>query len=100
MATTDPLLPLASRNLSMTKRRDTTSHEECLRHFCASLRTEIKSDLSFWQANNPDAGERCRFAYSRVVGLLRDSAKATGVPLQDLGLEDYEVPKLRDADFL
>lgn len=84
----------------MTKRRDTTIHENCLRHFCASLRKEIKSDLSFWQANNPDAGERCRNAYSNVVSLLIDSAKESGVPLQDLGLEDYDIPKLRDADFL
>ena len=83
--------------MRMTKRRDTTSHEECLRHFSESLRKEIKTSLRFWQSQNPTEAEVRQVSYSTVVKLLKDSADLTGVPLQDLGMEDYDVPKLRDA---
>lgn len=77
----------------MTKRRDTTSHEECLRAFGATFRKEVKNDLKFWQSQKPEIADERRATYEHVLFLLKESAKETGVPLQDLGFEDYEVPK-------
>ena len=78
----------------MIKRRDTTSHEECLRVFGAAFRKEVKNDLKFWQSQNPEIADARRAAYEHVLFILKDAVGETGVPLQDLGFEDYEVPKL------
>jgi len=37
-----------------------------------------------------------RMAYSTIVFLLKQEASKHGIPLADLGLVDYEVPRFED----
>jgi len=74
----------------MTKRRNTTMHEECLRAFGVKFRKEVGSDLKFWKAQKSEVAETRRATYAHVLFLLKEAAAETGVPLQDIGVEDFE----------
>jgi hypothetical protein len=77
----------------MTKRRIET-HEECLRSFAQTLKREIKENLAAWEILNPEQAIGRQMAFSNVIFLLKREAEKHGVPLVDLGLVDYEVPKI------
>jgi hypothetical protein len=77
----------------MTKRRIET-HEECLRSFAQTLKREIKGNLAAWEAINREQAIGRQMAFSNVVFLLKREAEKHGIPLVDLGLVDYEVPKI------
>ncbi|WP_124451368.1 hypothetical protein [Paucibacter sp. KBW04] len=81
----------------MTKRR-IENHEECLRSFAQTLKREIKENLAVWEAMNREQAIGRRMAFSNVVFLLKREAEKHGVPLVDLGLVDYEVPKIDPQD--
>jgi hypothetical protein len=77
----------------MTKRR-IEAHEECLRSFAQTLRREIKENLAVWEVVNREQAIGRQMAFSNVIFLLKREAEKHGVPLVDLGLVDYEVPKI------
>lgn len=79
----------------MTKRRIAT-HEECLKSFTHALKQEVKGNLACWQALNPEQARGRRMAFSNVIFLLKQEAEKHGIPLADLGLVDYEVPRFED----
>lgn len=76
----------------MTKRRITT-HEDCLKSFAHALRQEVKENLSVWRSLNHEQAIGRRMAFVNIVFLLKQEASKHGIPLADLGLADYEVPK-------
>lgn len=76
----------------MTKRRIAT-HEECLKSFAHALKREVKDNLAAWKALNPEQAIGRRMAFSNIVFLLKQEAEKYDIPLADLGLVDYEVPK-------
>jgi hypothetical protein len=76
----------------MTKRRIAT-HEECLKSFAHALKQEVKGNLAAWKALNHEQTVGRRMAFSNIVFLLKQEAEKHGIPLADLGLVDYEVPK-------
>jgi len=76
----------------MTKRRVST-HEDCLRSFAHSLKREVKENLAAWKSLNPEQAIGRRMAFSNIVFLLKQEAEKHGIPLADLGLVDYEVPR-------
>lgn len=76
----------------MTKRRIAT-HEECLKSFAHALKQEVKVNLATWKALNHAQAVGRRMACSNIVFLLKQEAEKHGIPLADLGLVDYEVPK-------
>lgn len=79
----------------MTKRRLDT-HEECLRAFSAALRKEIKEELKFWQRQDPQLAHARRLAYCKAIRILKEKAAEFNIPLVDLGLADYDVPKITE----
>lgn len=79
----------------MTKRRVDT-YEECLKAFARSLKDEIKTNLKAWKQMDAKAAEARQAAFANVIFLLKEKAKESGVPLVDLGLVDYEVPKIEE----
>ena len=78
----------------MTKRRHDT-HEECLHAFSLSLQKEIKENLRFWNHANPDAAEARAAAFALVISLLKKQLDEHSIPLVDMGLADYELPRLK-----
>jgi len=79
----------------MTKRR-IDSHEECLKSFAHALKREVKDNLNAWNVLNKEQAMGRRMAYSTIVFLLKQEASKHGIPLADLGLVDYEVPRFED----
>jgi hypothetical protein len=79
----------------MTMRR-IQSHEECLRSFAAELKREVKSSLAAWRVLDPQQAAGRRAAYASVFFLLTREAERHGIPLADLGLVDYEVPRIAE----
>ena len=77
----------------MTKRRLDT-HEECLRAFSLSLQREIKENLRFWNRENPDAADSRAAAFELVISTLKEQLDQHCIPLVDVGLADYEIPRL------
>ena len=80
----------------MVKRRIDT-HEECLREFSASFRKEVAENLRHWQRVDPAAARARYGAYVLVLRRFTESLESAGIPLVDVGLADYEVPKLPPA---
>jgi len=78
----------------MTTRRNATSHKECLLVFSTALKSHIKDSLQFWKSQNLEIARARQAAYEAVLFELTESANQTGVDLQDLGIEDYDVPKI------
>lgn len=79
----------------MTKRRLDT-HEECLKSFARSLKDEIKANLKTWKQMDAKAAVARQAAFANVIFLLKEKADEFGVPLVDLGLADYEMPKIEE----
>jgi len=79
----------------MTKRRVVT-HEECLRSFAHALTQEVKGNLASWKTLNPEQAIGRRLAFSNIVFLLKQESEKHGIPLANLGLIDYEVPKFEE----
>ena len=77
----------------MTKRRLDT-HEECLRAFSLSLQREIKDNLRFWNRENPDAADSRAAAFELVISTLKEQLDRHSIPLVDVGLADYELPRV------
>ena len=80
----------------MTKRRIAT-HEECLKSFSHALKREVKENLAAWKVLNHEQAVGRRMAFANIVFLLKQEAEKHGIPLADLGLVDYEVPKLEES---
>jgi hypothetical protein len=78
----------------MTKRRLST-HEECLRAFSLSLQREIKENLKFWDRTNPDAADSRAEAFALVIATLKNQLDQHSIPLVDVGLADYELPRAK-----
>ena len=70
--------------------------DECLASFSKALKKEIKSNLKIYKKLNVESAKSQEAAYSSVVFLLKEKAKEFDIPLSDLGLEDYEVPKIEE----
>ena len=79
----------------MRKRR-LYAHEECLKSFARSLKDEIKTNLTAWKQMDVKAAVARQAAFANVIFLLKEKADEFGVPLTDLGLTDYEVPKIEE----
>ncbi|MFY0678500.1 MAG: hypothetical protein JXR18_14580 [Neptuniibacter sp.] len=77
----------------MSKRKLDT-HQECLAEFGIRFKKEIIANLDFWKSQDKDAAQNRAFAFELVLTELKNSAKSTGVPLQDIGIEDFNVPKI------
>ncbi|WP_431475567.1 hypothetical protein [Massilia eburnea] len=77
----------------MTKRRIAT-HEDCLKSFAHALKQDVKENLVVWRSLNHEQAIGRRMAFANIVFLLKQEASKHGIPLADLGLEDYEVPKI------
>ena len=80
----------------MTIRRIQT-HEACLKSFAREFKREVKQNLRFWQRLDPKEAVGRRMAYANVLALLQREAEEHGIPLVDLGLADYEIPKLEKS---
>ena len=94
LASPSPCMPqMSNAGPHMTKRR-LDSHEECLRSFAQTLRREIKENLAAWEVMNREQAIGRQMAFSNVIFLLKREAEKHGVPLVDIGLVDYEVPKI------
>jgi len=81
----------------MTKRK-INHQDECLASFSKALKKEIKNNLKVYKKLNVKVASAQAAAYSDVIFLLKEKAKEFDIPLSDLGLEDFEVPKI-DEDF-
>jgi hypothetical protein len=79
-------------------RRQPTNYELCLVSFSRELKREIKESLAAWRTIEPKLAQERRQAYESVVFLLRQQAAQHEVPLTDLGLVDYAVPKVERSD--
>jgi hypothetical protein len=77
----------------VTKRR-IEAHEECLKSFAQALKREIKENLTAWETMDREQAIGRRMAFSNVVFALKREAEKHGIPLVDLGLVDYEVPRI------
>jgi hypothetical protein len=77
----------------MTTRRIQT-HEECLKSFAAELKREVKSSVAAWRLLDSKQAAGRRSVYASVFFLLKQEAERHGISLADLGLVDYEVPRL------
>lgn len=77
----------------MTKRHIGT-YEACLKAFSIELKNEIKENLKTWQTLNIEAATVRQQAYAHVVFHLKMKAQEFNIPLEDLGLAGYEVPKI------
>lgn len=76
----------------MTRRIQT--HEQCLKDFVSELKREIKGNVALWR-NDPPKEVAMRLAvYAAVVFGLKRQLAAHGIPLADVGLVDYEIPRV------
>jgi len=78
----------------MVKRRR-LGHEECLREFGDSFKKQVLENLKYWEAQDKDEAAARSLAFELVLTELVDSANRTGVPLQDIGIEDFAVPVVK-----
>jgi hypothetical protein len=76
----------------MTRRIQT--HEQCLKDFVAELKREIKSNVGLWRNIEPREAAARRAVYCSVLFVLRRQLESHGIPLADVGLVDYEVPRV------
>lgn len=74
--------------------RKLTTHEECLRLFGRRFKSTVCKNLAFWESQNRSLAETRAAAYSLVLAELKDAANESGTPLQDIGVEDFDVPKI------
>ena len=72
------------------------SHEDCLKRFIVNLQDEVRDDLSAWKATDPQQALVRRLAYEHVFAVLKRQAVQHNVPLGELGLAEYAVPRLDD----
>lgn len=82
----------------MTKRRNEQPHVEFMQSFTSELKRDVKESLQVWQTLNREQAVGRQAAYAHIVFLLKRTADAHGIALADLGLVDYEVPRIQDLE--
>jgi len=83
----------SAKSSKLPMKRRIQTHEQCLIEFTKELKAEVKLSLAAWAKIKPELAEARRAAYSNVFHTLKRKATEHGIPLSDLGLVDYEVPK-------
>lgn len=75
-------------------KRRVATHEECLKAFAAELKKEVNANMATWKNLDPKQATGRSAAYANVLFLLKRQAEVHGIPIADLGLVDYEVPRV------
>lgn len=79
----------------MTKRK-IDAHEGCLRQFGKLFKSTVKENLSFWKKQDLDRAEARAAAFELVRADLIRAAESSGTPIQDIGIEDFNIPKVNE----
>ena len=80
----------------MNQRRIDLPYDKFVHTFAHELKKDVKQSLQVWETLKPEQAMGRQAAYAHIVWLLKHTADTHGIPLADIGLVDYEVPKLRD----
>ncbi|MBO9492377.1 hypothetical protein J7384_18590 [Endozoicomonas sp. G2_1] len=70
--------------------------DDCLASFSKALKKEINNNLKFYKRIDKEKAKEYQVAYSNVIFILKQKAEEFCIPLSDLGIEDYDVPKIED----
>lgn len=63
-----------------------------MREFGARFKSTVRDKLAFWRGQNKNLAEARAAAYALVLSDLVAAAQEHDVPLQDIGIEDFEIP--------
>ncbi len=69
-------------------------YRRVLSDFARVLKQETEDNIRFWLSKNEEAAKHRLAVFQIVHNRLVDSAKREYIPLQDLGMVDYEFPTI------
>ena len=75
----------------MTKRK-IVGHQECLRVFGSKFKITVRENISFWKNQEPEIARARSAAFSLILADLKEAAEECEIPLQDIGIEDFDIP--------